>query len=198
MPRLLEIQTAIRDALVQQRTAAVVPWLVGGDRPIRRLAIHQRQYEASLTRAVVERFPATVWLIGSQPVVDAARTFVREHPPAKPCIAEYGEAFPRHLATHPSAPVVPYLAPFAELEWHLGRLALATDDSPNVHYVHLDWALDELIGLYLTDTAPDRFVLRREDVWLEVRGLRGEIRMARLTRDAFARQAPAAPTGATA
>jgi hypothetical protein len=188
MPTLLEIQTAIRDALVERRADAVSPLLVGGVRPIHRLAIHQRQYEASLTRAIVERFPATVWLVGSELVLDAARTFVREQPPARPCIAEYGEAFPRHIAAHPAAAALPYLSAFAELEWHLGRLALATDDSPRVQYFHFDRALDELIGLYLTETAPDRFVLREEDVWLEVSGLRGEIQMERLTRDEFERR----------
>jgi hypothetical protein len=83
------------------------------------------------------------------------------------------------------------LAQFAELEWHLGRLALATDVSPNVHHLHLDWSLDELIGVYLTDRAPDQFSLRQEDVWLEIRGLRGELRMNRLTEDHFVRCAAA-------
>ena len=38
-----------------------------------------------------------------------------------------------------------------------------------MHSLHLHWSLDELIGFYLTDTAPDAFALR-EDVWLEIRG----------------------------
>jgi hypothetical protein len=88
------------------------------------------------------------------------------------------------------------LAQFAELEWHLGRLALATEESPNVQYLHLDWALDELIGLYLTDTSPDEFALRREDVWLEIRGLRGELHMNRLSGEEFVRRVAAQWTGA--
>jgi len=66
---------------------------------------------------------------------------------------------------------------------------------PGTLHLHLDWALDELIGLYLTDTAPDEYVLRQEDVWLEIRGLRGELQMNRLTGDEFACRVEAQPTG---
>jgi hypothetical protein len=193
---LTEIQTGLRDAMIDGHSAAVVPVLLGGTHPEYRLAVHQRHYVASLTRALVERFPATVWLVGSELVTHAAASFIREHPPSKQCIAEYGEGFPQYLGADPAARSVPYLAQFGELEWHLGRLALATEEPPNVHYIHLDWALDELVGFYLTDTAPDAYVLRQEDVWLEIRGLRGELQMNRLTGEEFARRVAAQPTGA--
>ena len=196
MRTLADIQAGIRDALVDGNGAAVAPVLLGGSRPAQRLAIHQRHYVASLTRALVERFPATVWLVGSELVTHVATLFVREHPPSRPCVAEYGDEFPRYLGAYPAAESLPYLAQFAELEWHLGRLALATEESADVHYVHLEWALDELLGFYLTDTAPDEYVLRQEDVWLEIRGLRGELRMNRLTGEEFARRLAARPTGA--
>jgi hypothetical protein len=147
---------------------------------------------------LVERFPATVWLVGSELVTHVATSFIRQHPPSRPCVAEYGDEFPRYLGAYPAAESLPYLAQFAELEWHLGRLALATEESANVEYVHLDWALDELIGFYLTDTAPDEYALRQEDVWLEIRGLRGELRMNRLTGEEFARRLAAQPAGARA
>ena len=66
MPTLSDIQAGIRDALVNGDCSAVAPLLSGGSRPEQRLAIHQRHYVASLTRALVERFPATVWLVGSE------------------------------------------------------------------------------------------------------------------------------------
>ena len=193
---LADIQAGIRDALVDGNSAALAPVLVGGSRPARRLAIHQRHYVASLTRALVERFPATVWLVGSELVTHVATVFIREHPPSRPCIAEYGDEFPRYLGANPAAEALPYLAQFAELEWHLGRLALATEESANVQYIHLEWTLDELIGFYLADTAPDAYALRQEDVWLEVLGLRGELRMNRLSGEEFARRVAAQPTGA--
>ena len=195
MLTLADIQAGIRDAVVNGNSAAVAPVLVGGTHPEQRLAIHRRHYMASLTRALVERFPATVWLVGSGLVTRVTTSFVREQPPSRPCIAEYGDGFPCYLGAHPAAQSLPYLAQFAELEWHLGRLALATDESANVQYLHLDWAHDELIDLYLTDTAPDEYVLRQEDVWLEIRGLRGELQMNRLTGDEFACRVEAQPTG---
>jgi hypothetical protein len=182
MPALAEIQAAVRDALVRGDQRAAAPLISGGVQPIRRLAIHQRHYAASLTTALLDRFPATVWLVGSELVTDAARSFMREQPPSTPCIAEYGEGFPPHLAAQPAAAALPYLKPFAELEWHLGRLALATDDASNAVQIHLDWSLDELIGVYLGDTAPDTFELRQEDVWLEIRGLRGTLTLTRVRR----------------
>jgi hypothetical protein len=183
MPGLADIQSAVRDALVRGDRRALAPLLSGGAHPEHRLAVHQRHYAASLTRALLDRFPATVWLVGSELVTDAATSFIREQPPSKPCIAEYGESFPQHLGAHPAAASLPYLSQFAGLEWHLGRLALATEQSPNVHYLHLNWSLDELIGVYLADRAPDVFALRQEDVWLELRGLRGALEMHRLAMD---------------
>ena len=195
MPALADIQAAVRDALVRSDRSAVAPMLWGGAHAEHRLAVHQRHYAASLTRALLDRFPATVWLVGSEVVTDAATSFIREQPPSKPCIAEYGESFPAHLGAHPAAASLPYLSQFAELEWHLGRLALATEDSPNVHHLHLDWSLDELIGVYLAESAPDAFALRHEDVWLEVHGLRGTLEMHRLTMDDFLRRTGGQPLG---
>jgi hypothetical protein len=189
MPALADIQSAVRDALVRGDRRALAPLLSGGAHPEHRLAIHQRHYTASLTRALLDRFPATVWLVGSELVTDAATTFIRKRPPSKPCIAEYGESFPRHLGEHPVARSLPYLSQFAELEWHLGWLALATEDSPHVRYLHLDWSLDELIGVFLSNSAPDKFSLRHEDVWLEISGLRGSLDMHRLAPDEFRRRA---------
>jgi Putative DNA-binding domain len=195
MPALTEIQSAVRDALVRGDRRALAPMLSGGTNAEHRLAIHSRHYATSLTKALLDRFPATLWLVGSELVTDAATSFIREQPPSKPCIAEYGESFPQHLGAHPAAASLPYLRQFAELEWHLGRLALATEESPHVHYLHLDWSLDELIGVYLADCAPDKFALRHEDVWLEIRGLRGTLEMDRLAMGDFLRRANGQPAG---
>ena len=66
MITLADIQAGIRDAVVNGNAATVAPGPVGGAHPEQRLAIHRRHYMASLTRALVERFPATVWLVGSE------------------------------------------------------------------------------------------------------------------------------------
>lgn len=209
MPSLSDLQKRVRDTVVLSGAFGLESLLVGGRDPSKRLAIHQRHYRVSLIRALLERFPATVWLVGSSFVTDAADEFARTRPPSRPCIAEYGETFPEFLATRPSAAGISYLRQFAELEWHLSRLALAvevpaltmhdlsTSDfsvvgdatvalQPGVHYLHTDWAIDELISLYLSDDSPDHFTLQRGDVWLELRGVRGELSMNRLGHAEFA------------
>ena len=203
MPLLAELQAGIRQALLTGDADPLQPLLVGGRDGRKRLAIHQRHYATSLITSLLDRFPATVWLVGSPFVTEAARQFVQYHAPTRPCIAEYGEDFPAFLATHPGAAEVPYLRQFAELEWHLSRLSLAVEipslsradlsavDSaafadaaltlqPGVDYLRADWGIDELMTLYLTDSAPDQFMLKPETVWMELRGVRGELRLTRI------------------
>ena len=136
------------------------------------------------------------WLFGMPFLDEAAQEFVRRHPPATPCIAEYGEEFPGFLSTYLGAARAPYLCSFAELEWHLGQVAIAVDQpalalnafstleintlmdtslmlQAGLRYLHASWPVDGLMKLYLTDTAPSEYPLAPWDVWLEVRGSRG-------------------------
>jgi hypothetical protein len=203
--RLADLQTDIATAVVAGAIPASANLLTGGDDPARRLWIHARHYAASLARSLAERFPATVWLAGSELVTQLATEFVRTHPPTRPCIAEYGEGFPAHLASCVGARL-PYLGQFATVDWHLGRLAIAVDAAPlqsladcdpvrladarlilqpGTEYVTLDWSVDELMRFYLAGDAPSQYELRNEPVWLEMRGCRGELWLNRLTRADF-------------
>ncbi len=205
---LAELQHRVRQAVVAGDDRAIAPLLVGGGDGRTRLGIHRRHYHASLATALIERFPATSWLAGSALVTDAARAFVGAHPPSRPCLAEYGEEFPAFLAACSAASGPPYLRAFAELEWTLTRLSLAVTApaltladlrsiepsrladlsfalQPDVAYVHAAWDLDALMRVHLSDRAPERFVLHDEDVWLELRGARGGLQIARLERAAF-------------
>ena len=76
MPALLDLQKHVRDAVVLNGGTGLDSLLLGGRDPSRRLAIHQRHYRVSLTRALLERFPATVWLVGSSFVTMSAATFL--------------------------------------------------------------------------------------------------------------------------
>jgi hypothetical protein len=215
---LRDLQKSLRDTLTRGDASGLESLLVGGRDPRKRLAIHQRHYSTSLITSLLDRFPATVWLVGSPFVADAAREFIRIRPPSRPCLAEYGEEFPAFLATRAGAEKIAYLRQFAQLEWHLSRLSLAVDAPAltmddlssidastlgdakvalqlGVHYLHADWAIDELISLYLSDGAPDHFLLQPGDVWLELRGARGELRMNRLSHADFAFRAALASGG---
>jgi putative DNA-binding protein len=208
VPALHDLQKGVRDALILDDVSGLDSVLVGGRDARKRLAIHQRHYRTSLITALLDRFPATVWLLGSTFVTEAARRFVREHPPSRPCITEYGDDFPAFLSGLPGAADFPYVRSFAELEWHLGRVSLAIERpavtsadlakigadhvaglavllQPGVQYLHAAWAVDDLMRLFLTDSAPDRFTLDEGEVWIELRGARGEMQMNRLDGGTF-------------
>ena len=102
--------------------------LVGGDVPSKRLAIHQRHYGASLVRALLERFPATVWPAGSPFVTDAG---VRIHTQPATLRAMYRRVW-RGISRVPRdydrvRHTYLDLRQFAELERQLGWLALAVE-----------------------------------------------------------------------
>jgi hypothetical protein len=205
---LADTQAQLRRALVEGDTNGILPLLVGGSDAGARLAIHRRHFEASLVKALLGKFPATMWLLGGPPLTEAARTFVHARPPCAPCIAEYGSDFPVFLSTWPACDRVPYVSAFAHLEWHVGQVAVATDRppvpieqfaqldpevlmrarltlQPGLRYASVCWPVDELTTLYLTGTAPDRFTLAQADVRLEVHGARGEFQINRLDAGDF-------------
>jgi hypothetical protein len=205
---LAETQTRIRDAVVLGATEDVAPLLVGGRDPVARLAVHHRHYQASLVQAILRRFPGVVWLAGEAFTRAAATDFVRWFPPSAPCIAEYAESFPDFLARRPDAEHAPYLRWFARLEWHLGQVALAINApslrmeelaafepaalsdlvlglQSGLRFLEAPWPVDDLARLHLAGAAPDRFVMHPAPVWLQVRGVRGSIRIDRLAPATF-------------
>ena len=208
MPTLAEIQSGVRDAVIAEHSEAIEPLLVGGQAGRKRLDIHRRHYEISLVNALVGKFPATGWLVGTPFVTEAARHYVHQQPPEAPCISEYGEGFPQFLAECPGAERVPYLREFAQLEWHVGHVAIAVNEpavlteelaaipadllpdveltlQAGVRYLQASWPVDDLMTLYLTEAEPDRLEFEPAKVWLEVRGARGEFSIDRLAEAEF-------------
>lgn len=208
MRSLPEIQLGVRNAVVGGNFASIAPLLEGGRAVEGRLAIHRRHYQTSLTKALFDKFPATVWLVGSAFVTDAARSFIAEHPPATPCIAEYGENFPSFLAKCQGADRTPYLQAFAEIEWNIGHVAIAIDKpsvameqlrrfptdllpditlilQTGVRYLNASWPVDEIMRIYLAERRPERFEFAPAEVNLEIRGARGEFSINRLCTAEF-------------
>lgn len=203
MPSLADLQGRVQAAVVHGDMAGLRPLVCGGGDTAARVRLHHRHYHASLVEALVARHPATAWLVGLDVLRAAAETYVRETPPRVLCIAEYGAGFPGVVgADRPEGPP-PYVRWFAELEQHLGTVSLAVDDAvldraaiatvdpddlfdmavglqPGVRYLDTPWPVDELMRLYVTDSAPDRLALAAQDVRLEIRGVRGEFSMRRL------------------
>jgi hypothetical protein len=206
---LVDLQRQVRQAIIDADTASIAPLLTGGVNLAKRFDIHRRHYEESLAAAMMGRFPATGWLIGPARLEQAARAFVHARPPTAPCIAEYGTAFPSFLSTWPETADLTYVPAFADLDWHLGRLAVSVDlppltvgdlrridthdlgasvvtMQPGTHYAQADWAVDTLIRMYLANSSPDSWTLPHEELHLEARGCRGQFRFARLSASEFA------------
>lgn len=205
MPSLAEFQRRMRDAVVLGDVTAMAALLCAGDRDAaKRADIHRRHYHTSLVTAVMGRFPATAWLIGSPALEAAAVGFVRAHPPTVPCIAEYGERFPTWLAGYVDVPRVPYGEAFAALDWQLGRLAvsvdapamdpsriasLAPDDlaaavltlQPGTYYAKAEWSIDILMQTFLREPGGEHSTVVSQPVWLEARGSRGVVSIGRLS-----------------
>lgn len=203
------LQSRLRQAVITGEAGELVPLLVGGRDVEKRLAIHHRHYQASLVAALLGKFPATTWLVGAPFMTEAAGHFVREHSPQAPCIAEYGEQFPPFLSRCPAADRMPYLLGFAELEWCIGKVSVAVDEpastvedvakvaretladavltlQPGLRYLLAPWPIDDLMKLYLTDSAPDQLSFAPADTRIEVRGARGEFQINRLDAGDFA------------
>jgi hypothetical protein len=203
LSHLDSLQSHFRDAVVQGNAAAIAPVLIGGRQPEKRLSVHQRNYETSLTDALLTKFPATGWLLGTTPLTESVTRFIKEHPPVAPCIAEYGEKFPEFLGNHAGFGNAPYIPEFAQLEWFVGKAAIAVDNTPldnaalsdiepefladapitlqsGLYYLHATWPIDELMMIYLSGATPDRFAMEPKDTYIEIRGARGEFQLNRM------------------
>lgn len=209
MRSLVDLQETFARAMTSGDGRALAAELVGGPNPSERLAIHLRHYEASLATAICDKFPACAWLVGADLVRAAARDYARSHPPAQPCIAEYGRDFPQFLATYGPAASLPYLESFAALEWGVAKASIATAGpplswtdlarlgpdalvestlslQPGLYYLRSGWRIGELMMTYLSGAEPERFVLHESNTLIEVRGTRGEVRLKRLDAATFA------------
>jgi len=206
MPTLAEMQLRFHNAVVQgdtQHVGFLASLLIGGRSPEKRLIVHQRNYRQSLVDALLIKFPATGWLLGTQLLTEAATRFIRQYPPQAPCIAEFGAGFPDFLSQCTVAERAPYAREFAELEWYVGKVAIAVSGmpvtfeelssidaealldttlelQPGLHYLSASWPVDELMKLFLGESIPDRFELSPAEVRIEVRGARGEVHLCRL------------------
>jgi hypothetical protein len=209
MLSLLNLQDRVARAVIMGDVDGVSQYLVGGADPRGRLGIHVRHYETSLITALCDKFPATAWLVGADVVAAVAREYIRTHPPSRPCIAEYGGGFPDFLSSFGRAAAIPYLKSFADLERAVGDSSIAIDLpalnwsevanigpellldrnvtlQPGLRYLHSKWGVDELLTMYLEDSQPEEYVMPEVDTFIEIRGARGALSIARIDSATFA------------
>ena len=106
-------------------------------------------------------------------------------------------------------PAIPYLKSFADLERAVGDASIAIDLpplnwsevanigperlldlnvtlQPGLRYLHSEWGVDELLTMYLEDSQPEKYVMSEVDTFVEIRGARGALSIARIDPATFA------------
>lgn len=82
-----------------------------------RLRIYRSNFLISLTEALKANFPVTLQLVGTAFFEQAARGFIRQAPPDRPCLFEYGVGLPQYLQSLPELAALPYVAEMARFEF---------------------------------------------------------------------------------
>lgn len=92
----------------------LITW--NGSDPAQRFAVYRNNVMVSLIEALADSFPVVEQMVGRDFFRAMARAFVQVHPPRKPALVDYGQAFPEWIADFPAAADLPYLPDLARLE----------------------------------------------------------------------------------
>jgi putative DNA-binding protein len=131
MRDLHELQMKIRQAILGDDPAEIIAAILGRDIPGEaRLRIYHNHVFRSLTEALKTTFPVVCRLVDERFFNFAAHAFVAAHPPAAPCLSEYGEGFAAFLDGFPPCASVPYVGDLARLEWAVAQALNAPCATP--------------------------------------------------------------------
>lgn len=129
MPTLPELQAGFARSIWREDAGEVASVVVGdGLAPAARVRVYWNHVFSSLTEALEATFPVVCRLVDRRFFGFAADRYIRSHPPAGPCLFEYGATFPDFLASFPPCSDYPYLADVARLEWAM-NVALHADEA---------------------------------------------------------------------
>jgi hypothetical protein len=130
MTPLHELQAAFRADILRDEANVAALVLGDGLAPAARLQIYRNNSFITLTEALKATFPVVCRLVDERFFSFAAHAFIRAHPPAAPCLAEYGAGFADFLAAFPPAASLAYLPDVARFEWALNAAYHAPDAPP--------------------------------------------------------------------
>ena len=204
MVALRELQSAVRSALLGGDPAAACRLVQSdGIDPAARLAIYRHHVTATLTRVPAGTFPVVCRLVDPRFFAYAADRYLREHPPASPCLFEYGVSFPAFLAAFPPCRAFAWLPDLARLEWAI-NVAFHAEDArplepaalaavaadrvaharfhldPSLTFLQSQWPVDEIWTSHRHDEEPAAVQLAAGDVALEVRRAGDDVLFQRL------------------
>ena len=128
MCALRETQAAWRAALLGDNGAAAWNAIVGdGLAPEARLGIYRHHVATSLTELLQSIYPVVCRLLDPRFFGYAADRFISAHPPAGPCLFEYGAGLADFLANFAPCRKLAWLPDVARLEWAMHRAYFADD-----------------------------------------------------------------------
>ena len=203
MPTLRELQADFRDALLggDERAAAAA---VRGDGlgAAARLAVYRHHVFTSLTAALESTYPVVARLVDPRFFRYAANQYIREHPPASPCLSEYGAELGDFLARFEPSRHLAYLPDVARLEWAMNAALHAPDVEPiapealrapvtlalhpSVTLLQSPWPLDAIWRASQPDAESDAVDLDAGGVVLQVWRAGEEVAFRRLSAAGFA------------
>jgi hypothetical protein len=201
---LRELQAAVAGALLGGDEIQAAREIAGdGLSPEARLQIYRHHVLTTLTAALEVAYPVICRLVDRRFFAFAADRFIRAHPPAGPCLFEYGASFPDFLAAFPACRGLPYLADVARLEWAMNAAIHAPDvdamDSmalarvsagdmarltftldPSVSLITSRWPIHRIWRVHQGDAPSEAVDLDSGGVRLEVRRVDGAVTMRAL------------------
>jgi hypothetical protein len=131
MSSLRELQAGFRAALLTGDARGVAAdVLADGLGVSARLAVYRHHVFTSLTAALEATYPVVCRLVDRRFFGWLADGYVRAHPPAGPCLFEYGADFADFVAAFPACERLPWLADVARLEWAMSAALHAPDAAP--------------------------------------------------------------------
>jgi len=174
MPALRELQTLFKASLLAGDEEAVVQQIEGdGLDPRARVAVYRHHILTTLTAVLESAYPVVCRLVDRRFFAYAADAFIRRHPPAGPCLAEYGADFPDFLAGFAACDGHPYLPGVARLEWAIHRALQSSQTGPLDHarlrsvdpadMPRLTFAMDPSLSLLASPWPVDRIWRAHQD-----------------------------------
>jgi hypothetical protein len=146
MRTLPELQASFAAAILQEDAAPVVGVIAAdGLLSAARVQVYSNHVFTSLTEALETTYPVVCRLVDRRFFGFAADRYIRSHPPAGPCLFEYGGTFPGFLASFPPCAGHPYLVDVARLEWAMNA-ALHAEDVPAIAPAALGTVPPEDVG----------------------------------------------------
>src|SRR5688572_16223832 len=131
MSSLSELQAGFRAALLAEDERRVMAHIIPDGLGVpARLAVYRHHVLTTLTATLESTFPVVCRLVDRRFFGWLADCFIRAHPPAGPCLFEYGADFPEFVRAFPACAELPCLADVAALEWAMTTALYAPDARP--------------------------------------------------------------------